>query len=58
VLIDSTPTTSATPAMPRTRPNVWRRSIRSDGSMNGANNATNSAAGEIRTAVRPDGTSC
>ena len=26
--------------------------------MNGANSATNSAAGEIRTAVRPDGTSC
>ena len=26
--------------------------------MNGANRATNSAAGEISTAVRPDGTSC
>ena len=26
--------------------------------MNGAKSATNSAAGEISTAVRPDGTSC
>ena len=41
-----------------TIPAPWRRSIRSDGSMNGAKSATNSAAGEIRTAVRPDGTSC
>ena len=38
-------------------PSAWRRSIRSVGSMNGANSATNSEAGEISTAVRPDGTS-
>ena len=38
-------------------PNACRRSIRSDGSIHGANSATNSDAGEISTAVRPDGTS-
>ena len=38
-------------------PTAWRRSIRSDGSIHGANSATNSDAGEISTAVRPDGTS-
>jgi hypothetical protein len=38
-------------------PTPWRRSIRSDGSIHGANSATNSEAGEISTAVRPEGTS-
>ena len=37
---------------------AWRRSIRSLGSMNGANSATNSDAGEISTAVSPLGTTC
>ena len=38
-------------------PTPWRRSIVSEVSIHGANSATNSEAGEIRTAVRPDGTS-
>ncbi len=39
-------------------PIACRRSIRSDGSRNGASSAMNSEAGEISTAVSPDGTTC
>ena len=40
------------------QPSPWRRSIRSDGSTSGASSATNSEAGEMRTAVSPLGTTC
>ena len=39
-------------------PAACTRPMRSAGSMNGANAATNSDEGEISTAVRPDGTVC